>query len=113
VPQKLYEEERVVVEDDSTSRSLVFSPRENLVSFALCRFEPTFPGWKNGIFYDGVTVTRSKKIPQSNRNVIEIESFKQGLKNGLQNFVEELILNHPDIVSSEYFMKLKNAIERI
>lgn len=91
----------------------MFSLRENLVSFALCSFEPTFPAWKNGIFYDGVTVTRSKKIPQSNRNVIEIESFKQGLKNGLQNFVEELILNHPDIVNSDDFMKIKNSIERI
>jgi hypothetical protein len=46
VPQQLFQDERVVVEDDSTDKCLVFSLMDNIVSFALCSFEPTFPAWQ-------------------------------------------------------------------
>jgi hypothetical protein len=113
VPQRLLDEETVVVEDDSTSKCLVFSLRDNIVSFAICEYESTLPPWQIGIYYDGVGVSHLEKIPQTEKNIIEIIQFNQGLKNGLQNFIQELIEQYPNIIKDESFINIRNTVDSI
>ncbi|MBT2636643.1 hypothetical protein [Bacillus sp. ISL-39] len=110
VPRKLLEQETVIVEGEGIDKSLIFSLKDNIVTFAICRkhsceIETTY--------YDGVRVSESKEIPQNNKNMIEFGRFKQGLKNGLQGFIQELIENYPSITNQESFINIRNTIESI
>jgi hypothetical protein len=101
VPQKLLEQETVIVEGEGIDKSLIFSLKDNIVTFAICKNHT----WdKETIYYDGLRVSQSKKIPQNNKNMIEFEGFKKGLKNGLQDFIQELIEKYPRIAKVESFI---------
>jgi len=110
VPQKLLEQETVIVEGEGIDKSLIFSLKDNMVTFAICKNHP----WEKGtIYYDGVRVSQSKKIPQNNKNMIGFDGFKQGLKNGLQDFIQELIEKYPSITNVESFINIRNKVDSI
>jgi hypothetical protein len=110
VPQKLLEKETVIVLGEGIDKSLIFFLKDNIVTFAICNYQP----WeKETIYYDGLRVSKSKKIPQNNKNMIGFDGFKQGLKNGLQDFIQELIEKYPSITNEESLINIRNTIDSI
>ncbi|WML46739.1 hypothetical protein RCG23_13920 [Neobacillus sp. PS3-34] len=113
VPQGLMEEGTFIVDDDEIDKCLIFSLSDNIVTFAICRNEFTFRPWKKIIYYDGVTVSQSQQIPQTNRNMIDFEQFKQGLRKSIGTFLKELIEKIPNIKNDNDFIDIKSRVESI
>lgn len=108
VPQKLLEQETVIVVGEGIDKSLIFSLKDNIVTFAFCNH------WEEEtIYYDGVRVSQSNKIPQNKKNMIEFDAFKQGLKNGLQDYIQDLFEKYPSINNNQSFIEIKNTLDSI
>lgn len=112
VPQKLRENGTFIVENDQISKAIIFCLRNDSVTFAIFKND-FYQNLGERVFYDGEKVSNSVNIPQTEKNVISFDVFKQCLKESLESFLEILLEKFPKIKNLDYIKTTINRVKEI